>query len=183
MSRSNTSRQQRGRILIHERDVDDDTPIIGGEETKNNELGDTYDTKFHDTIPKNMEDDTRKDYRRRIICVANYLEQHCPLYYSTGVRMVPETEFGDRTKFYFNGKYKKDLVYAGLNVKFFVKFLMDNKTLKNGKLKSLMDIRKYKDAILWGAGVVDEKLPTSFYEDIDKYLKSYKKLAVQAKKD
>ena len=71
MSRSNKSSQQRGRILIHERDVDDDAPIIGGEETKNNELGDTYDTKFHDTIPKNMEDDTRKDYRRCIVCIAN----------------------------------------------------------------------------------------------------------------
>ena len=43
------------------------------------------------------------------------------------------------------------------------------------KLKSLMDIRKYKDAIMWGAGVADEKLPTSFYDASNKYLESCKK--------
>ena len=73
------------------------------------------------------------------------------MYYSTGVRIVPEGEYGSRHKFYFNGRYKKDIVYAGLNVKFFIKFLMDNKNLQNGKIRSLMDIRKYKDAILWEA--------------------------------
>ena len=36
---------------------------------------------------------------------------------------------------------------------------------------------------MWDAGVVDEKLPTSFYEASDKYLKSYKKLTMQARKD
>ena len=54
--------------------------------------------------------------------------------------------------------------------------------MKNGKLKALMDTRKYKDAILWGAKVLDAKLPISFYEDIDNYLKSYKKVAVQTQK-
>ena len=116
-STSKTSRQS-GRILIHERDVDDNAPIIGGEEENNNELGDAYETEFHDTISKNMEDDTRKDYRRRLVCIANYWEQHCPVYYCTGVKVVPETDYGDRDKFYFNGRYNKDLVYAGLNVKF-----------------------------------------------------------------
>ena len=36
---------------------------------------------------------------------------------------------------------------------------------------------------MWGAGILGEKLPTSFYEVSDKYLKSYKKLAIQARKD
>ena len=51
MSRSTSKpSRQSGRILIHERDVDDNAPIIGGEEEKNNELGDAYETEFHDTI-------------------------------------------------------------------------------------------------------------------------------------
>ena len=46
-----------------------------------------------------------------------------------------------------------------------------------------MDTRKYKNVILWGAKVIDIKLPTSFYEDINNYLKSYQKLSVQTWKD
>ena len=68
-------------------------------------------------------------------------------------------------------------------MKFVVKFWMDNKHLKDGFLKSLMDTRKYKDAIMWGAGIAGQKLHTSFYDATEKYLKSYKKLAVKARKD
>ena len=173
-----------GRILIHDRDVNDNTPIIGEGNVDNHiELGDGYEEEYQNTISKNMEDKTRKDYRRRIIRIANYWETNCPIYYSTGVRIVDTAEYSDKAKFYYDGKYKKDIVYTGFNVKFLVKFWMENKLLKDGKLKSLMDIRKYKDAVMWGAGVADEKLPTSFYESTEKYLKSYKKLAVQARKD
>ena len=84
---SNKLGQQSVRILIHEHDVDDVVPIIGGDESNNNELGDKYEDKYQDTISKNMEDDTRKYYRRRIICIANYWEIYCPVYYSTGVRI------------------------------------------------------------------------------------------------
>ena len=60
---------------------------------------------------------------------------------------------------------------------------MENKFHKEGKLKSLMDARKYKEAIMQGTGVAEEKLPIAFYVYTDKYLSSYKKLVVQAKKD
>ena len=46
-----------------------------------------------------------------------------------------------------------------------------------------MNIQKYKDAVMWGAVIAKEKFPTSFYEASDKYLKSYKRLAIQARKD
>ena len=59
-----------------------------------------------------------------------------------------------------------------LNVKFLVKFWKESEYLKDGKLKSLMDVRTYKDAAMWGVGVAKEKLPTSFYEATEKYLKS-----------
>ena len=136
--------------------MDDTAPIIRGDDIDNNELGDKYEDKYQDTISKNMEDDTIKDYRRRIIRITNYWEAHSPVYYSTGVITVPEAEYDDRNKFYYNGRYIKDIVYAGLNVKFFVIFLMDNKSLKDGKLKSLMDTSNYKDAIMWDARVIGE---------------------------
>ena len=151
---NNTTGRQSGRILLHQRDVNDDAPILGGDPIISDELGAKYEDEYQDTILKNMEDDTRKDYRRRLVRICNYWETSCPMYYSTGARIVPEAEYTDRNKFFYNGRYKKDVVYAGLNVKFFVKFLMENKTLKNGMLKSLMDTRKYMDVIMWGTGVL-----------------------------
>jgi len=53
---------------------------------------------------------------------------------------------------------------------------------ENGKVKSLQDIRKYKDAILWGAKVAQQRLPTSFYKEIDGHIASYKKVYIKAKK-
>ena len=53
----------------------------------------------------------------------------------------------------------------------------------NGKVKSLQDVRKYKDAILWGAKVAGQRLTTSFYEEIDAHIASYKKLYIKAKKE
>ena len=50
------------------------------------------------------------------------------------------------------------------------------------KLKSHQDIQKYKDAIQWGTQVAGERLPRSFYEEMDKYLSAYKKKVVQARK-
>ena len=97
-----------------------------------------------------MEDNTRRDYHRRIICIAIFLEEHYPIWYSTGVWEVPEIDFTDKLKFYYGCNYKKDLVYVWLNVKFVVKFWMEDKVNKSEKLKSLMDARKYKDAIMLG---------------------------------
>ena len=122
MSQSNKSSKQRGKILIHEWDVDDDAPIIGGEETKNSELDDDYNTEFYDTISRNMEDGTRKDYRPCILCICNYWEQHCTVYHSTSVTIIPEDEYSNRYKFYFDGKYKRDIVYSGINITFSFSF-------------------------------------------------------------
>ena len=89
---SNMSGQQSGRILIHERDVNDDTPIIGEDAIISNELGDTYEDEYQNTVSKNMGNNTRKYYCRHIVRIANYWEDHCPVYYSTAVKIVPVAE-------------------------------------------------------------------------------------------
>ena len=54
---------------------------------------------------------------------------------------------------------------------------------ENGKFKSSQDVRKREDAILWGTKVARQCLPTSFYEEIDGHIASYKKLFTKAKKE
>ena len=51
------------------------------------------------------------------------------------------------------------------------------------KSKAFKMSEKCKDAILWGAKVARQCLPTSFYEEIDGHIASYKKVHTKAKKE
>jgi hypothetical protein len=155
-----------GRILPHERDVDNLVPIMGAEFT---DLGYNYNDLFNETLQHDMKDLTRKDYRQRNIKVTKFWGEHCPEYYPVGTRDVSAEDLQDQRKF-FHGRYKKDLVYKGLNVKYFIKFLMAIKKKENGNFLSFTDLRNYKDAIMWPASMAEERLPTTFYEEIEKFL-------------
>ena len=106
--------------------------------------------------------------------------------YKEGVRDVSDDDLKNESKSYF-GKFKKDLVYTGLEVKGVLYFLMNTQT-KAGKsdsrkLKSFEDARKYFDAIKWGATQANQLLPTEFFTQSEQYLASYKKKVVEAKKN
>ena len=73
-------------------------------------------------------------------------------------------------------------MHSGLNVNFLKHFHVKNKWKSDGKLKSWDDQQKYKDALMWGAKIKGERLPTSFYEMYDNYLLAFKKEFVQEKK-
>ena len=97
-----------------------------------------------------------------------------------GVREVTDEEKADRTKFYFNKT--QDLIYMGLNVQFLIFFLSSTDKRNDGKLKSYEDLRKYRDSVLWGSKMAGERLPSSFYEEMELYLGAYKKKFANAKK-
>ena len=178
---ASSTRRVGGRIHPHQRDTDDETPILGDLliELETNEV---FQSQYHETIRASMDDKARKDYRCRIQRIVKFWEGKCPEYFDIGTRLVNTAELQDITKFHFN-RYKYDLIYKGLNVKYVLHFLMSTKTKSNGKIKGYQDMRKYKDAIMWGANVSGERLPISFYEEFDKFLGSYKKIFIKAKKD
>ena len=168
-----------GRIYPHEREADDGTPLLG---ENIQDLGAAFQKNYNETVALSLEDRTRKDYRRRLTRIADFWEANYPDYYSLGVRQVDQDEGCDPTKFFYNSLYQRDLIYKGLNVKFVVGFLMANEKKENGKLKSFTDIRKYKDAILWGSSIANVPLPRSFYREIEVYLTAFKKKVVSARK-
>lgn len=170
------NRRGGGRIHLHDRDTNNEAPIIGGE----TEI-EGYKDAVHENNKHRINEATRKNYRSRIRRIYAYLKEKYPEYYALGVKKLSAEEKADKTKFYY-AKDEEDLVYTGINVKYIIKFLLDNKLRADGKTKGADDIRKFKDAILWASGVAEEDLPTSFYKQIEDYLKSYKKVAVQAKK-
>lgn len=166
-----------GRVLPHERNTNNNAPILGADL---NIAG--YEEAIHETNKFEISDNTRKDYRRRIVRITKHWKEKYPEYHSVGVRDVSPAELQDKTLYYYN-RYKTDLIYTGLNVKFVIKYLLDTKEKEGGKIKAANDVRKYKDAICWGSSVRNEPLHEEFYRDIESYIKSYKKEAVQAKKE
>ena len=52
----------------------------------------------------------------------------------------------------------------------------------NGKMCSKSNLRKYKDAILWGSSEAKQPLLPSFYDDMDRFMKSFKKETKKAAK-
>ena len=167
-----------GRIHPHQRDTDDVAPILGQDL---GEVSADFSQLYHETLSLGMDDKCRKNYRARLARIANFWKVNNENYYSLGVRDVSNEDLANVTKFYF-GRYKTDLIYQGINVEYVLHFLISVERRKDGKLKSFQDIRKYRDAILWGAKVSHQRLPTQFFEQIDSYLAAYKKKIIKGKK-
>ena len=70
-----SSHSRRGRIRPSQRDTNDAAPIIGEEF---DELGTGYAARLHETAKQDKDENTRKDYRRRIIKICKFLEEHVP---------------------------------------------------------------------------------------------------------
>lgn len=165
-----------GRLHPHLRDTNNAAPIIGNDIQIEN-----YRENLHENNKHKLSEATRKSYRSRIRKIVGYLEKKHPAYFVSGVRKLTTEEKNDKTKFYYK-KDEYDLVYTGMNVKFIISFMLDNKLRPDGKTKGVDDIRRYKDAILWASRVQGEGLPEEFYVQMEEYLASYKRVHVQAKK-
>ena len=161
-----------GRLHPHQRDTDDGVPIIGAEF----ELPVDHQEMYEETLQHDMKDNCRRDYRNRHKRIMKFWKENNPDMYKAGVVEVSETDQKDKSKHFFDGKFKQDLEYTGLNVEYVIYFLSKSKTKgSEGKIKSWGDLRKYKDAIIWGSKMADKPLPISFYRGIEKYLAGYKK--------
>ena len=111
---------------------------------------------------------------------------HCPTCYENGTRVLTEEDKNDQVKFHHTND--RDIIYSGLNVALVMAFLSDKKK-KSVKpdgtviLSSNSDIKKYNDAIKWGAKRAGQALPSSYYTQIESFILSYKKEHQQAQKE
>lgn len=170
-----------GRIRPSDRDTDDTTsPIAAGVALNANDVA-----AIEATQSMSMKNPCRRNYRNRIKRFINYTNASYPGYYEAGTRPVSEEEIATENKYYFG--HNRDLIYAGLRVDILKAFLSSNKVKRiedgNVFLKSPEDLRKYGDAIRWGAEMAGQMLSTEYYHEMDKFKASYKKEYAQAKKD
>jgi hypothetical protein len=160
-----------GRIRPEHRLTNNDVAILGSDLTLPVELAGMY----HETKKYAMSYSCRRNYRCRLRRVAQFWKDNDPEYYEIGVVAVSEEDRNDPSKYFFDGDFKTDLKYEGMNVQFVIHFFAKRKKKTGGKLRSWDDMRKFKDAILWGAKMANELLPISFFSENEKFLGGYKK--------
>jgi hypothetical protein len=151
--------------------------LLGG----NIPIAEEHQSMVRETESGRIEEKAKKNYRNRIQHIHKFLEAKYPSHYNVGVRDLTLEELSDPNNFHH--KNKKDLVCTGLNVEFIKAFLASRKEKGNGKIMGMVNTRKYKDAIVWGSKEKKEPLPPSFYDEIDTYLNSFKKVTRNAAKE
>ena len=165
MPRPNTTG---GRVQPHQRDTNDNVQIIGGDLAVLAAHADAVNTK----TALRMNDGTHRNYRNRTKRMIVFWQEKYPDYFENGTRIIPTEELADKTKHHHRND--RDIRYEGLNVKMVTAFMGANKFKADGKLYGFSDMRKYHDAILWGAKMTKQKLPMSYYQEIAEFLDSFK---------
>ncbi len=159
----------RGRTHTHQRETNDAVPILGADIV----MHDAHQESIRQTKARNRELSTKKDMCNRLKHIMNFWREQYPDYYAVGVRELSAQEIADPDKFFYKNQH--DIIYSGLNVRMVFTFMAFKKQKTNGKVASHVQIRKYKDAILWGAAQAKESLPSSYYDEMQSFLQSFKK--------
>jgi hypothetical protein len=171
------SHRASGRIRPDQRDTDDSNGILGDDVA----IQEEHIASVRATEQQNKERNTKIDMRNRLDHIIKFLRDKYPEYYAVGVKEITEEDRSHSDRFYHKSTH--DLIYTGLNVKVVKAFLGTRKKKENGKTCSFVQLRKYNDCILHGAKEADERLPRTYYEEMEKFLTSFKKETAKAKKD
>ena len=130
-------------ILSHHWETNDTIEILGTDIVIEN-----FKTDLHETKDLEISSSKWQDYRNRIKQIILYWEANFEDYTRVGICSVSEIDQKDKVLYYFNGAFKKDIVYTGFNAKMFLKFLMYKKDCRDQKILLFNGIWKYKDAII-----------------------------------
>jgi hypothetical protein len=170
-------RRHAGRIRPHERDTNDEAAILGADV----DILEQHSSAVRQTEQNDLVRDVKRDYRNRLKHIYEFWKEKYPGYYAVGIRELTNEDLADEDMYWHKNKH--DLVYQGMNVKMVKAFLADKKKKANGKISSVTHLRKYNDAILYGAKKAGQHLPRSYYEEMEKFFGAYKKEAASAKKE
>lgn len=154
-----------------------DAPLLGDEQ----ELQGAALSAMQETEDFERKEKTMRDHRRRINCVVDWLQENAPEYFAVGV-VSTTSEDRDNPRRHLYGA-QRDLKYTGLHVSFIKAFIASKKIKSNGMHSSFANLRKYHDAVLFGAERAKTPLPPSYLEQMPTFLLSCKKEAVVAKRN
>ena len=113
--------------------------------------------------------------------IIQWLKDQYPQYTAAG-GVISISQEHARNPNFFQHTNTEDLKYNGINVTLIKAFLSSAKRKSNGKICSFSNIRKFHDSILFGAEQASEVLPQIYHQEIQKFLESFKKESVKAKR-
>lgn len=143
---SNYHRRQLGRIHAGERDNDGVTDTTSN---NNNEISQAYEirpehiVRIAATADHAVKDATRKDYRNQLCRMIDWCISQYPKF---------ENDTNDATKHFYN--QTQDFIYAKIDPEIIKAFMSTIQTANEdgtGKTRSFSHVRKFHDAILFGA--------------------------------
>ena len=143
-------------------------------------------TNAHGSSLRETEDYSKKartveDLCNRLKRMTEWIKENYPQYHQVGVVPLSAEQKADRKKYH---RQEEDFIYKQLNVKMIQAFMSANK-FKPGTTNQygFVHIRKYHNAIQYGAMRAGESLPEQYTVEMTRYLNSSKKEKNQAKKD
>jgi hypothetical protein len=181
-----SSRIRRGRIHPGQRD-----------DSANNTNSNTTDnTADYEILPEHKADiavtvdhaekpATRNEHRNRLRRMVDWCITKYPKFAAIGIRKISIEELNDVTKHFHKQEY--DFIYERIDPEIIMAFLSTvRKEKDNGtgteKTRSYSHIRKFHDAILFGAREQGITLHKDYFTYMEKYLKSFKNESVAARR-
>jgi hypothetical protein len=128
-----------------------------------------------------VKDATRKDYRSRLQRMVDWCLEKYPDFYEDAVYPITQQERNDASKHYYD--QREDFRYDLLDSSIIRSYLSETrKNSSTGKTRSFSHVRKFYDALLFGAREQGVAFPSTFHVDLEKFLKSFKKEGVKARR-
>ena len=181
-----SSRIRRGRIHPGQRD--------GSTNNTNNNT--TDNTADYEILPEHKADiavtvdhaekpATRNEHRNRLRRMVDWCIKKYPKFAAIGIRKISTEELNDVTKHFHKQEY--DFIYERIDPEIIMAFLSTVRKEKDNdtgseKTRSYSHIRKFHDAILFGAREQGITLHNDYFTYMEKYLKSFKNESVAARR-
>ena len=123
----------------------------------------------------------KKEHCNRIMKLQEFLKDKYPDHHDEIKREITEEESNDPTQFYHKMQY--DIDYTELQPNIFEAFLAASSFKRDGKACGYSHIRKYYNAILYGAKQSKRYLLPSFCNEIDDYISCVSKKAINDRRE
>lgn len=137
------------------------------------------------TIDHGLSEDTRKNYRSRLARMISWFHAFYPNFCDVAVRPITDEERASDRKHFYDSR--EDFLYNRIDPQFILAFLSSQKQKEQNdgtfKAMSFINVRKYHDAILFGALEQETDLPNDYHLTVPSWLDAFKKetnLAQQA---
>jgi hypothetical protein len=175
-SRSRSRSRQSATNNDDESAMDDDTTIATEFNITELELRPEHHANIATTTDHSEKEATRNEYRNRLQRMVDWCRLNYPEHAAELIRPITDDELSDPRKHFH--KQKEDFVYEKLSVNFVLAFMASHRTVNpdgTGMARSFEHVRKFQDAIVFGARERGVVISMIFRQKVSTYLSSFKK--------